>query len=84
MDSTVSMFCNINWEAEIDFNNVPTWTNPVGKVFYKLKYDIEMTCSGGSIDFAIYYNGKRQGSKSIAVDFKDSYSKANNALMEDF
>jgi hypothetical protein len=35
-----------------------------------LEWEIEMTCVGGSLDFACYYNGKRQGSKNVVANYE--------------
>ena len=60
----------IRWEAEIDTSTLPIFTNRLGKVFHTVDCEAEMTCTGGSVDFAIYHGGKRQGSKSVVVDFE--------------
>ena len=62
--------CTITWDTAIDVTSLPTFTNSLGKVFYQLQYEVEMTCTGASLDFAVYYKGKRQGSKHVVVDFE--------------
>jgi hypothetical protein len=42
----------------------------LGKLFYNLEYQVEMVCAGGSLDFAIYHNGKRQGSRNVVADYE--------------
>ncbi len=69
-DATMKQLCKITWEADIDISTLPTWTNRLGKVFHKLRCEVEMTCTGGSVDFAIYHDGKRQGSKNAGVDYE--------------
>ena len=66
----VKKVCDISWDTEIDISSLPTFTNRLGKVIYKLEYQVEMTCVGGSVDFAIYYNDRRQGSKHVVVDYE--------------
>ncbi len=61
--------CSIKWDTDIDIPSLPTFTNPLGKVYYQLDWEIEMTCEAGSLDFAVYHNGKRQGSKHVMVDY---------------
>ena len=53
----------------VDIQSLPTRTNSLGQVYHKLDYEVEMTCSGSSIDFAVIYDGKRQGSRNVAVDY---------------
>ena len=76
-DKTVTKFCEIVWEIRIDFINLPLLKNSLGKVYTKVEYDTEMTCSGGSVDFAVYHNGKRVGSKNVSVEFQDHHGFAD-------
>lgn len=69
-DASVKELCRIRWDAGIDFPSLPTYTNPLGKVYYELEYEVEMSCVAGSLDFAVYHNGKRQGSKHVVVDYE--------------
>ncbi len=69
-DATMKQLCKIRWEAEIDISTLPIFTNRLGKVFHRVDCEAQMTCTGGSVDFAIYHGGKRQGSKSVVVDFE--------------
>ncbi|KAI9171325.1 Heat shock 70 kDa protein 12A [Paramyrothecium foliicola] len=68
-DASVWQLCTITWNQVVDFEKLPLWTNKLGKVFRKLKYDIEMTCEDGTVDFAIYFQGKRVGGRNVHVDF---------------
>ncbi len=70
MDRSVNKLCTIKWDTDIDLQSLPTYTNPLGKVFYELVFEIQMTCVAGSLDFAVYHNGKRQGSKHVEVDYE--------------
>jgi hypothetical protein len=47
-----------------------TYTNCLGKVYHVLDFEVEMSCTGGSLDFAVYHDGKRQGSKHVVVDYE--------------
>lgn len=64
----VQELCTIEWDTEMDISSLPTYTNPLGKVYYVLGFEVEMVCAGGSLDFAVYHNGKRQGSRNITAD----------------
>ncbi|KAK3390828.1 hypothetical protein B0H63DRAFT_539285 [Podospora didyma] len=66
---TVHKLCEVTWSKLPEMSTIPTWTNSLGKVFYKLKYKIGMECSGASVHIAIYYQGHRQGSKNVTVDY---------------
>jgi uncharacterized protein YlaN (UPF0358 family) len=69
-DASVQKLCNIQWDTDIDIPSLPTYTNPLGKVFYELSFEVEMTCMAGSLDFAVYHDGKRQGSRHVVVDYE--------------
>ncbi|KAA8631132.1 hypothetical protein SMACR_07358 [Sordaria macrospora] len=69
VESTVKLLCSINWDMVVDILSLPTRTNSLGNVYHVMSFEIEMTCSGSSIDFAVIYNGKRQGSKNVAVEY---------------
>ncbi|KAK2136823.1 hypothetical protein NOF04DRAFT_1338816 [Fusarium oxysporum II5] len=53
-----------------NLESLPTWTNPLGKVYQKLSYAIEMTCEYGIVDFTVYYKGKRVGAHNVDVQFR--------------
>jgi hypothetical protein len=69
-DDGVRVLCRIKWDTKIDISSLPTFTNSLGQVYYELHYDVEMTCTGGSLDFAVYHKGVRQGSKNVVVDYE--------------
>ncbi|KAH6856361.1 hypothetical protein B0I37DRAFT_425624 [Chaetomium sp. MPI-CAGE-AT-0009] len=73
-DGGVEKLCTINWDAKLNISSLPTFTNRLGRVFYLLKYSFQMTCVGGSLDFAVYHDGKRQGSKNVVVDYESRSS----------
>ncbi|KAK1713751.1 uncharacterized protein BDZ83DRAFT_756722 [Colletotrichum acutatum] len=66
----VKILCAIAWNKELDFESMPRYTNPIGKVFHKLEFDIDMKCAGASIDFTVFHDGKSVGSKNVAVVFE--------------
>ena len=72
-------FCEIKWETSIDFARLPIYKNSLGRVYSELRFDLEMTCSAGSVDFAVYHEGKRVGSKNVSVEFHDHYGFADHA-----
>ncbi|KAH7218836.1 hypothetical protein DER44DRAFT_835744 [Fusarium oxysporum] len=66
----VEELCEIRWTRNISLESLPTWTNPLGKVYQKLSYAIEMTCEYGIVDFTVYYKGKRVGAHNVDVQFR--------------
>ncbi|ENH61131.1 Mitochondrial-type heat shock protein 70 [Fusarium oxysporum f. sp. cubense race 1] len=66
----VGELCEIRWTRNISLESLPTWTNPLGKVYQKLSYAIEMTCEYGIVDFTVYYKGKRVGAHNVDVQFR--------------
>ncbi|KAK1960022.1 actin-like ATPase domain-containing protein [Colletotrichum sublineola] len=75
-DSTVKHLCTIIWNKKVDFESLPTFTNPAGKVFYRLSWDIEMTCDGTSLDFTVFHDGKRVAARNVSVEFEMDESNA--------
>jgi hypothetical protein len=59
---------SIKWDTEIDVSTLPVYVNPIGEEFYRLDYEVRMTCVGGTLDFACYFNGERQGSVNVVAD----------------
>ncbi|KAF5017906.1 hypothetical protein F66182_10135 [Fusarium sp. NRRL 66182] len=68
-DEAVDALCTIKWNRVPGFESLPTYTNPIGKVYHKLDFTIEMTCEDGIVDFTIYYNGQRVGGHNVDVEF---------------
>ncbi|KAF4975290.1 hypothetical protein FZEAL_7903 [Fusarium zealandicum] len=68
-DDTVQRLCQIKWNRNVSFESLPTYTNPIGKVFHRLNHAVEMTCEDGTADFTVYYNGARVGARNVEVDF---------------
>jgi hypothetical protein len=66
----MKVLCTIKWDTEIVVSALPTYTNRLGKVYHVLDFEVEMSCTGGSLDFAVYHDGKRQGSKHVVVDYE--------------
>ncbi|KAJ4137767.1 hypothetical protein NW768_003357 [Fusarium equiseti] len=67
---TVQELCEIEWTRDINLESLPTYTSPLGKVFHQLGYEIEMTCEDGTVDFTVYFEGKRVGAHNVEVQFR--------------
>ncbi|KAK3502989.1 hypothetical protein B0T13DRAFT_501190 [Neurospora crassa] len=65
----IKQLCSIKWETVIDPSTLPKLNNRVGGVYSELIYRCEMTCSGESMGFAIYRGRKKEGSKSVKIDY---------------
>ncbi|KAF5235489.1 hypothetical protein FANTH_11713 [Fusarium anthophilum] len=66
----VNELCEIRWTRNIKLESLPTYTNSLGKVYHRLSFDIEMTCEDGTVDFTVYYKGKRVGAHNVDVRFR--------------
>jgi hypothetical protein len=66
---SVKQLCKIRWCKVPNFAALPKWTNSKGKVFRQVCYDIKMLTEGGSLDFAIYYEGQRMASQNVSIDY---------------
>jgi hypothetical protein len=67
---TVKKLCDIQWTRDINIESLPTYTNPLGKVFHNLSFEVEMTCEDGIVDFTVYFEGKRVGAHNVEVQFR--------------
>ncbi|EGO59403.1 hypothetical protein NEUTE1DRAFT_39823 [Neurospora tetrasperma FGSC 2508] len=65
----IKELCSIKWETVIDPHTLPKCKNRIGGAYSELRYRFEMNCSGESVGFAIYRGGKKEGSKSVKVDY---------------
>jgi hypothetical protein len=64
----VTPLCTIS--CPIQASMIVDWENGTGKPVKKLSYEIKMVPSGASVEFAIYIEGRKQGTKGAQVDFK--------------
>lgn len=70
-DASVSNFCTITWKDGIEIASLPPFSNPSGKIFSKLSFDVVMTCTGGTVDVKIIHAGQKQATKNIGLEFQD-------------
>lgn len=68
-DQSVKMLCTVRWQLSTLKKSIPLWTNAEGTVFRKLTYEIEMTCHGGSIEFAVFYGDQKIASQHVDVSY---------------
>lgn len=57
------------WNRQVGLKSLPQWTNLDGKVFRKLKYEIEMTCEDGIVDFNVLFEGETIGGCNVDVQY---------------
>lgn len=69
MDGSVSLLCSVNWDKTVTLDSLPRKKNRVGMIYHILHFEIEMTCNGQTIDFAVYYKGKRVAKHNVAVEY---------------
>lgn len=71
VNADVKELCTIRWDTKVDVSSLPIFINSIGTIYHKLQFEVEMACnSGGSLDFAVYHDGKRQCSKHVIVDYE--------------
>ncbi|KAK9438890.1 Heat shock protein Hsp70 [Metarhizium brunneum] len=68
-DQSVSVLCEVNWSKTIKRQTLPIEWNRRGEPYRILNFEIEMTCDGISVDFAVYYNGERVAQHSVQVEY---------------
>ncbi|OCK99574.1 actin-like ATPase domain-containing protein [Cenococcum geophilum 1.58] len=63
----VLRLCDITVRLETPFEKLPIYINRLGHHCRKIAFEIEMTSSGGSLDFVAYIDGKKQGQRNVNV-----------------
>ncbi|KAI1326451.1 hypothetical protein F5Y16DRAFT_374825 [Xylariaceae sp. FL0255] len=66
---TIRELGTLRCDLGISFQDIPIYTVHEGKTYRKLTYQIELVPSGASVDFVLYYKGKRKGSETVKVQF---------------
>lgn len=69
MDSSVSHLCAVEWDHKIQLGTLPKWTSPLGKVFRKLNFTVEMKFDCGIVEFTISHNGMQVAEHNLQVEF---------------
>lgn len=70
-DDSVFKHSEVKWTAKINMDRLTKFVNNQGKSFLQLDFIAEMKCSGGSTEFSILHNGRRQAAKNVSVEFHD-------------
>jgi hypothetical protein len=65
----VERLCIITCLCETPYDQLPIFTNACKETFRRLSYDVEMTSTGASLDWAVYIDGKKQGQKNVEVQY---------------
>ncbi|OAA42644.1 Heat shock protein Hsp70 [Metarhizium rileyi] len=68
-DRSVSELCKVNWDKKINFDSLPVRTNSLGGVYRSLEFEVEITCDGTSIDFAVFYMKERVAQTKVQVKY---------------
>ncbi|QYS98211.1 hypothetical protein H0G86_005401 [Trichoderma simmonsii] len=76
-DETVKRLCKVRWSSVPDFNSLPTWINPIGKVVRRINYDVKMKSNGVTLDFEVMYKNRVMASKKIGIDYTCCGSAVN-------
>lgn len=70
-DASVTKHCDVKWNLKVDRAKLPVFINNEGQSFSQLDFATEMKCSGGSTEFVVLHNGRRQAAKNVKVEFHD-------------
>lgn len=70
-DDSVTRYSDVKWNAMLDVDMLPFCDECDDESLRRLDYKAEMKCDGGSAEFAIFHNGKRQAAASVSVEFHD-------------
>ncbi|KAK1707739.1 uncharacterized protein BDZ83DRAFT_174787 [Colletotrichum acutatum] len=66
----VNDFCYIDCKLDVPFSSLPDIMTIDGTMAKKMTYVVEMIPSGASVEFAVYINGRKQGSHNACVRFE--------------
>lgn len=70
MTDSVLKLCTVSWSNPIKCSSIPLRKSAIGGSKYRrLEFDIEMTCDGLSIEFAVYFKKKRVAERSVVVEY---------------
>ncbi|KAJ0287318.1 hypothetical protein Brms1b_003743 [Colletotrichum noveboracense] len=69
-NNDIDELCTITWTKKIELKSLKRYTSPTGRVFRRLEFSVEMTCSGNSADFAVLHDGNQVGAQNVSVIFK--------------
>lgn len=72
--------CEVYWSRVPDFDSLPTWKNPDGKVIRRISFDVKMISNGVTLDFEIIYNSQVMASKNFGIDYTGCGSTMNQSL----
>ncbi|KAK8037667.1 hypothetical protein PG991_001013 [Apiospora marii] len=69
-DSSVKRVCVIKCKLSTPVSDLPDYFNSNGKWYKKLSYDVDMVPSGASVEFSVWFGGKRLGSSEAQIRFE--------------
>ncbi|KAI1088126.1 actin-like ATPase domain-containing protein [Rostrohypoxylon terebratum] len=67
---SVTTLCSIEWTPDVSFSDLEWITNKEGGKYKKLHYDVEFIPLGATAEFAIYIEGRKQGTKGSTVNIQ--------------
>ena len=67
--SSVEHLCDIDYQLDVPFEDPEDYPAKNGEKCKKLSYEIEMVPSGASVEFAVYFNGRKQGAQNAQIKF---------------
>lgn len=70
-DESVTKHSEVTWDPKIDMTELPLVDAEHETSFRRLDFIAEMKSSGGSTEFGIFHDGKRQAVTSVSVEFHD-------------
>jgi hypothetical protein len=73
-DPSVKHLCEIKCQFDVPFKELPLRTSKTGIQFRRYDFNVTMTTEHASLQFALMIGGRKQGGKSVQVEFEDGYS----------
>ena len=67
--SAVKELCVIDYTLDVAISSLQDWTNPKGVSLKRFNFEIEMKPAGASVEFIVYFDGRRQGGQHVNIRF---------------
>ena len=58
------------WDLDVPYDELEDYKAPSGASLKNVKYDIEMTPAGATVEFAVRFEGEKLGSEYASIDFQ--------------
>jgi len=69
LTSSIKPLCTIDYTLDVPVSTLENWVNPKGVTHKRFSFELEMKPAGATVEFAVYFDGRRQGGQHVNVRF---------------